>query len=734
MPYAGRREIIKPQFLYLNVLNVVIGLFIYFNPQLFTNSLLAIFKKSYLFKAYLLFIALAGVSIFVAKNVSLSLNALAEIVVVFIMFVNFAVLLHNRLHLLYKIAFIVGACAFVQSISVLNELRDFIFGNKSLEHVLESMKGNTGNINILSASVMTKVPFLFIGITYFSGWKRWLLVVSLWLAASVIFFLNARSALLSMIGIIAAFSILYFRIYTLTKPTAIKAAYFFSPILIAAIAVNVFLSVAIENDNRFSGTVSRLKQINIGEGSASTRLHFWSIAAHFIKEHPVSGIGLGNWRIESIPYETRKDKIVSLNTHNDFLEIAAETGIINGLVYCSIFAALLVINFKRLARIRERQDGLLIILPSLLLIVYGVDAFFNFPLYRPTIQLSFCFLMSITMVQSHKIDQKAPKAIYPKMIGLLVLTAAVPLYVTYYADRTSELEFRINADNIDFNAGGKVTGDEIVSQRALFPNVFNTSETFEEYAGIYYLREKKYDLAIQHLDRGKSINPHLGRQDFYKYLVASELGNQDSAYYYVKSSFYTYPATSTLTSAIAIAQNYADTTEILKIYRFALKFQKSPNAWKRTVLALQSSDYRRAGIDRILEEGIENFPGDTTVRQVYNATKITGHIISGQALFAAGKQLEALQVYQQALKIDPTNVYIQQNLGFYYFNMGRNKEAIPYLLKALEKPGLFDGKTEYYLGICYVNINQAAKACSYFRTALARNYVDAKNALSQFCK
>ena len=58
-----------------------------------------------------------------------------------------------------------------------------------------------------------------------------------------------------------------------------------------------------------------------------------------IGKNPITGIGLGNWKIESIPYEktTTNDHIISNHPHNDFLEISTETGVLNGFIYLTLF-------------------------------------------------------------------------------------------------------------------------------------------------------------------------------------------------------------------------------------------------------------------------------------------------------------------------------------------------------------------------------------------------------------
>ncbi|MGV3545412.1 MAG: hypothetical protein ACO1N4_00015, partial [Pedobacter sp.] len=103
LPYFKSFEIIAPQFLYLTILNVVVSLYIYSNPVLHQSSLIYIFRRSYIFIAYIIFILLCSISVFFAKNISLGIVSLAEIIVAFTMVINFTTLFYNRLHLVFKV-------------------------------------------------------------------------------------------------------------------------------------------------------------------------------------------------------------------------------------------------------------------------------------------------------------------------------------------------------------------------------------------------------------------------------------------------------------------------------------------------------------------------------------------------------------------------------------------------------------------------------------------------------
>lgn len=731
LPYFQSYQIIAPQYLYLTVMNVIIGFYIYANPNLHNKNLLLIFKQGYLFKMYLAFIALCGISIFSAKNISLGILSMAEIIVILATIINLVILFYNRMYLVYKVAFIIGVCAFFQAGIALYHFK-IIATTTSISEALNSnfLKGNTGNINIFSASTLYKIPFIYIGIVYFNKWRRWFLACALVLSTTIIFFINARASLLSLIIITIVFLVSYL-INSIHKKTALKHILFVViPLAISLFAVNLIFSQS-KLDARFKSTSDRLKQINSGDNSINRRLIFYRAAVDLAKKNPITGIGLGNYRVESIPYDYSTNESVPLHAHDDFLELTAETGIINGILYLSIFIFLLVINLKTSFKTKDKEIKNVALLILLLIIVYGVDALFNFPFYLPTMQLCFCFLVVFTLVNNVGIKEteKADKRLF---IGLIVL-GLIPLYFTYYAYQTSHLEYLIQTDNINFEPSGVLNGNDVVSRNPKIPNVFQSAESFVEYAGIYYFREKEYDTAIKLLDSANKINPYMGRPDFYKYLIATETAKADSAYIYIKRAFYNRPVNDLFyDKALIMATAKRDTFEILKMYNnYALIPHKS-GSWAKAFTALSNSGYSKNRLNEFEQIADKNFPKDSVVSQAINAIKITNFIIKGQALFAEGKYDMALQSYNEGLKLEPKNIYILQNIGFYYYNLNKPNEAISYFKQALDKPGLNDGKTQFFIGMSYLRINDKDSACKYFN--LAGDYPDAKSKLSLNCK
>jgi O-antigen ligase len=722
-PYFETIEIIKPQFFYLTILNIVVGVFIYFNQVLLSNGIIKLLKNSLVVKAYLAFIALSAVSFFFAKNISLVLVSFTEILVVLAMIINLAILICNRLYLLPKIAFVIGVSALFQSAEVLYKFQNAL-STKSLSDDLlyEVFKGNTGNMNILAASLMFKIPFLFIAISNYNSWRRVLMSFSLLLVSASIFFVSARASLLSLIIILIVYAIYAIKNNGLNKTLVLKLSYLIVPIVISVLVTNNIFKQA-KLSERYSSTVDRLNQINTENGSGQRRLVIWKDALEMIKDKPFLGWGLGNYRVESIPYDSGPQVTVPLHAHNDFIELAVETGLLNALIYLSLFVIILTINVKRLLKPKNKNEQVIALVALMLLIVYGIDATFNFPFYRPTMQLCFGFLMVFTLVNSDFIQQNTLQNNHKKWL-LIPLIAILPIYYTYYAYKTSNLEYLILSDDLTF-LGGKtmLKGDDVVNRNPKIPNVLTNGDSFLQYSGMYYFNEKNFKMAKLSLDSSNKISPYVGRGYFGKYLIAVNEQQADSAYSFLKSSFYMRPLKDGVFNLVLnLASSRKDTTEILKMFDVVNNRVKQSKYWNSALNALGNAGYSSTGINAFISEGKKYFPNDSLVINKINEKSITSIIVKGQELFDAGKHQEALKTYNEGLKLDASNIYILQNIGFYYFNLNKYNDAIKYFKKALAKPGLNNGKTEYYLAISYLMLKDNNLACTYLKISILKGF------------
>lgn len=746
LPSFKTIERYSPQFLYLALVNIVIGVYCYCNPKIVSQNLISIYRNSTVLKIYTAFLFFCVISIITASNVSLAVVAFSKLLIIFCVFLNLTVLLYNRLDLLFKIAFIVGISMLIQSSLI---LFDF---SKTLD--LSTIKGNSGNINILAASFNIKIPFLILGIIHFSNWKRAMLVLTLLLSITIIFLTGSRATFLGLALQLVVFLVFYCKINTIKKDELIKIAYIILPVIVSFVISNLIFA-KVGDSERYKSVGSRIGQIeltdNPTDSSAKLRLDFWKNAGEIIAENPLLGVGIGNWKIKSLPYEKTlvDDSNISSNAHNDFLELTAETGIVNGLIYLSLFVFILWISVKRILQAKEKEVQLVAIFSLMLLSAYGLDALLNFPLYIPAVQLGFCFLLALTLVngkETTEVSESASSVSGIKYVSVVIAIISVGcLYLAFSQFKASQLEYKFKVyqaayrvNNMLPETGRLLESKDIIDNLPTFPSLSYYSEPFVEYAGVSLFYEKKYDEALRYFELAQKLNPYLGNSDWYVHKIAFENGDIDKAYKYAKIAFNKRPRNRDFySSAIYIANEKKDTLEMIKIHNQFSKYRNMPENWVNTSKALQLSGFNHQKLLSFIDEGLAAFPQDSLLLERKSSVQYASrdnYLLKAQQLGKEQKFDLAITYYQKALKEDPKNESIIQNIGICYFKLNQYKNAIEYLLKIKSADTLKDGKTEYVLGTCYIAIQDKAKGCKYLGMSKSKNFPAAEQLLERFCK
>lgn len=125
----------------------------------------------------------------------------------------------------------------------------------------------------------------------------------------------------------------------------------------------------------FASLPARERVLNVG-GGGSGRLDLWTIAARMIADHPIRGIGSGQFQTASVHYLLqpgaleRGDLILVKPkvAHNTYLNITAELGIVGGLLFLAIVAVCVGCAFAAVRRFRAAGDERMEILGRGLLI------------------------------------------------------------------------------------------------------------------------------------------------------------------------------------------------------------------------------------------------------------------------------------------------------------------------------------------------------------------------------
>ena len=163
--------------------------------------------------------------------------------------------------------------------------------------------------------------------------------------------------------------------------------------------------------------------------SAQQRLEMWENTIDMIKDNPVLGVGLGNYKVFYPKYKksSKFDDIIfnetiqTKNAHNDILQLTAETGIV-GII---IFASILFLFFRSIASVLfNKNDDNFYAALCICVAMSGIvlNACFSFPFQRPIpplvcmVYLSICLNIS----RNKRIFFSVPKILSSAFIILLV--------------------------------------------------------------------------------------------------------------------------------------------------------------------------------------------------------------------------------------------------------------------------------------------------------------------------
>lgn len=750
-PQFGSLEIIAPQYLYLSFVNIIASLFIFKNPELLSSGLKVIFRKSWVFKSYLLFVFLCTVSTVMAHNFSLAVISFVQITIVFFTFCNVCLLLHNRLNLIYTICLLIGISVFIQSYLAITNLVD-VAKSSNLSAAFGLLQGNTGNINIFAASLTGKLPFLLLGIYHFTNWKKWFLSATLLISTLIIFLIASRASYIALFLNIFGFLILLLVVKIDKKKYFTQLPYLVLPVVLAFLIATLSFNKS-QDKGRFSSVADRVAQINplqSKDASINIRLKYWDNAFQIATKNPIFGVGLGNWKIESQPYEKEISNNLTLSDHphNDFVEIAAETGFINLLVYLCIFIFALFKNVKTYFGATDPKLRFIALIALLLMVSYGVDAFFNFPLYRTTMQINFCLFLALTFCNTAALPITTNSS--NKLILIIPTISVILFYFSYQTFKAYRFE---NDTIIDLQlAQPTYRYDKIINEIPTFPNTATNSQPYIEVAALYAFREAKFEQALKYFNQSQKINPYTGRTEWYKYQIFKRQGISDSARFYAHKAFEIRPRNKDYyLSSLVVDALAKDTTAILSTHNRYIKYIQEPSIWINTSSALAQSLYPNDKILNFIDSGLAVFPQDSTLLNrkksflrdaqlaqaktslQTQAIKTNNVVIATE--FATNLQFDkALVYYKKAALEDPNNIIITQNIGICYFQTKQFKSAIIYLEKALNSPLIADGKTEFILGAAYLNTNNKEKGCKYLILAENKNYPGAAKLVAQYCK
>jgi O-antigen ligase/tetratricopeptide (TPR) repeat protein len=693
--------------LYLACLNLLVSTFLVIKGEL------AISKLSHsIFYALLIFNVCALVSIIPAFNKVEWLVTFSRLIITLLAFCNLSVVFMKdaKLQLLTTVMLMIsGACQAGKVIF------DFASGSE-----VQQITAGLGNKNILAASIMIKFGCsLFIIRPEWKVAYKWLVRIGLGLISSAVYLLSARSSIVGMGAVMVLYTIM-----SLSKKPG-RTSKTWIPNVAIFIGITVLMQlVSMSSDRVYKHQSIGARVISIKNDVAPTgknlsRITLLGFGADFIKSHPFTGGGLGNWKINAIPYEQPyfNEEVHSKHLHNDFIEIAADIGITGLLAYLSIFVICGIFLFRIMNSGSAKENNILYAAPFAGMVGYFVDALFNFPLERAGMQMLFAVLLALNVANYLYYFPLKTRVMlrvqYPVVFTILLLSCGT-IFISWNVFRSMEGQY-IVMNEINEQAKTKHAYEDINSYCTWIPNITETMMPIAQVKAKYLYDEGRYDEAMDLLNADKNSNPYAPSGDFYMATIYKKKGNADSAIVYYRKAYDS--RRGSFDFYAGLQKMYAvkkDTILLRQVFREYSGSHKEAKEWVAIALWHMEAGGKLKGALQYLNEGLQQHPGDTEL--LFHTHYLAAYDLNQKELYPA-----AIAEGEQALSYRTTYPALF-NLGLACFGNRDYPKAADCFDKAIKQYGSMQGEANYFRGQCAMILNDKKGACADFKIAAALKY------------
>ncbi len=757
IPDLGGADVMGAQWLYSSIAVLLSVIYILINRKQYKDAIENVYQYKFaIVYSFLLLWAMA--SYFYAINSTETLVTLARLVTTYFIFINLSVLYYKQdLKKIFNVvAIFVTIILLVDTLYVIRGFSNNM-ETMALDQNILSLTGNHGNKNVMAASLLIKFPFVLWVILNNKVIVKSLGLVCLFMGIFALFILNTRSTFVGLLLIFSIYTItsVFYKYKTGKKGLIIQVCYFLIPIIIAYFSANLILSNAVEMQGFQGGygtVTKRVGDINVAS-EQNSRIHLWKAAADYAIKHPLLGAGYGNWKLASIPYEKEyaTDLFVPYHSHNDFIEMFADLGIIGGACFLLLFLLMFLFTIGIWKKEDAKEFRLMATISFMAISCYFVDAFLNFPAERTAMQTMLAMTAALVFAPVIFLSKNESAKTIGKFstINLIYFSLAfislIPsINITYQTYQSLKVQKYVMGE---IDADPKMPLEEVKDAFPSIPNLSTSTLPIKALIARYYFRDKQNDRALELLKESENDNPYLHYNDFIRTAIYASKNNMDSTFYFAKKAFINWPrAHSYYKNMMFAAAKKKDTATIQSSFELYRGYRNQASAYDQYLLAMY--EVKNGASDKmklLLDSATKAFPSDSAaflkVRNIFyrnssvaNNPSTVNFLTAGIKAFQKGDYNSAAEMYKKAASAEPGNYTHFENMGICYYSNKDFKSAIPYFNKAIQIAGSKSGKSYYYMGLCYIQIGDKNNGCNFLKNAQVFKYVDAINSLKQNCK
>ena len=740
IPYLSAMDKIAPQYFYLSLLCIFSSVYL-----IFTLNKISFKYASIILYALFLFSIIGLSSVTFAINKSEVLIETSRVFIFLLSFSIFYLIINRNKDLIKYIPYLISIILIIELSYVYERFIERYTWGKSYTRDM-GLRAFTGNINITAFNFLLKFPFLIYSISKIkiSIIIKLLVLISF---SFCLFLLGSRGANLLLFIVFFMIVILYF-LFRARSFLNKKTLY----IVFFGIIVGGISNYLVFNNDKNLNIIERTTNLNTD--STKQRLRFYSSAIKSIKENPILGVGIGNWKIHGTKYDLTymSNYTVPYHVHNDFLEIFAELGVFGFILFFGSIFWILYLIFKsyyskEFIKIKHFNIVLLVFIS---IMVYLADSFLNFPFTRPVIQIQnlFYWALALVILGSKLNIQKKIMITYKNNNFYRVKALVVVLIISLFTITVSKKVFNSFVDQQFLTAAGNgsytnYSKEQVYSINSEIPSITATTIPIETLkANLIYNIGELDDTLHYMIDQGEKQNPFLPYNELTRGVLFIKERKPDSAYHYAKKAYYGLPNSIIHFNLLMdIAEAYKDSLEIEKAMNYFRGELKDEFYEKYLITSYNIKNEIGLNESKFLEKYNSKNP-NSDVARTFNAIQQVGlknveegymESINGIKFFEDKNFREAAKSFERALKLNPKEISYRENAANSYMQTGEDDKAIKILTNLIKDLNPKTGKSEYLLGIILIGKENYIEGCEYLNISKGKGFKIPDIIFKRFC-
>ena len=599
-------------------------------------------------------------------------------------------------------------------------------------------RGFTGSVNMISYTMLMKLPFIFYYTVNSKKWKFLYLILSTLILYDIFYVFQTRSAIIVSIIISTLFFCYLLYYQSILKLSLLKRIKNSLVTCLLPLILCYFIGNTASNFFETRDFNERISSLNTDDRSVSSRLRFYKHAIETISQFPVFGIGNGNWEIISIDKDSKymQGYTVPYHVHNDFLEIAAESGIIGGIIYYGFILYVLFLLLREILKVKKLDKEKLLNTALLLsILVYLFDSFFNFPTSRPYQQITFLFIIGYSIIKLKNRVFHLNFSFKKIFIYLFLILTPISIYIS---SRVYKSAVEQNTLLRFYNFARTDLPENLLDNMELdFPSVTSTTIPLKSMKAFFLFKNKNYEEAKTLFHEGKKYNPYLKFEEAWLSQMYYVQKDYDSAKYYGKIAYNKIPNNILhFAHYMQSMMRLKDTIEMKDLYDNHQNKTENHNELFLTAIAAVidkdendiTSEYETAVNTDLSKKAFY------TLRVGYENTMKAGtfHLLAEE--YFKNEEFDLALVYwDQARNLNPFELPYQENLATTLIRLQEYNEALNVLNQLIDNPRLESKKPYYLRGLVLYQQGEVIEGCKDLKIAYEKGLLGSTNIYEQLC-